>query len=212
MAPEFMSGSYQQYKNDTSAFTTWLGRAAAACGYKSQAKKVPEDVPAPDPKPDVLEETPSTRSAAPVSSQRLKGKARKQVKQAQAQASRAGESKGHIPSENVRTVTHEVTTHDLLAQIDAVSQSKVGIRMSPPIKRLLQRAVDARQRCSLWYESTKPQYVDGGGHRHFITILQHALTTLASDEPDHTASTPAPRTSKLGKKTLSKNNASLELR
>jgi hypothetical protein len=34
MPPQFFS-----YKDDTSAFATWLGRAAETCGYKAKRKK-----------------------------------------------------------------------------------------------------------------------------------------------------------------------------
>lgn len=184
-----MSGSYQQYKNDTSAFTTWLGRAAAACGYKSQAKKVPEDVPPPVPDVEDVKDSPSASPTTPANPQRLKGKARKQAKQAQAQAqaqaAKAAASKDSVSAASIRTVTYEVTTQDLLAQIEAVSTSQIGIHMPPAIKQLLNRAIEARQRCSQWYESTKRSF-DEGGHRYFIKVLKDALTKLAA--PDTTTS------------------------
>ncbi|KAI1371236.1 hypothetical protein F4677DRAFT_450655 [Hypoxylon crocopeplum] len=39
MLPKFLSSTYKQYEDDTSAFVTWLGRAAEDCGYNPNARK-----------------------------------------------------------------------------------------------------------------------------------------------------------------------------
>ena len=43
MLPDFLSGSYQRYKQDTALFTTWLAKAAASVGYKPEALRRQQD-------------------------------------------------------------------------------------------------------------------------------------------------------------------------
>lgn len=179
MTSEFFSSSYKQYKNDTSAFTTWLGRAAELCGYKQPAKpkKLSESAPKPPPSAPTAPPAPKTASApAP----RLKGKARAAAKKAQAhvEPERTTQSDEHVPT----VKEYAVTTQELLEQIDTVSKSKSKVSMPSGIKKVLERAIDARRRCSDWYESAKHDaaILDNGGHRHFISLLQDAFTKLST--------------------------------
>ena len=68
----------------------------------------------------------------------------------------------------------------LLEQIEAVANSRGFTSMPSGICTILQRAVSARTRCAEWYEAAKknPFMADNGGHRHFIGILQSALSKL----------------------------------
>ncbi|KAF4537409.1 uncharacterized protein LTHEOB_1600 [Lasiodiplodia theobromae] len=86
--PEFLSGSYRRYKEDTTAFTTWLSQAAAAVGWKVPKKPLQDAEPA---KPGGSS-APSTNTAQ-AQSGRLKGKARKAAKAAaqQSTATSSGE-------------------------------------------------------------------------------------------------------------------------
>ncbi|KAI0886628.1 uncharacterized protein GGS22DRAFT_199028 [Annulohypoxylon maeteangense] len=97
-------------------------------------------------------------------------------------------------SRDATSVKYSVSTKELGAQIDAISRSSVKIPMPDTIKIYLTLAIEARQRCSDWYESTSPQYVaeayDQDGHRFFIKVLQDALTRLGGGDTRDTADKP----------------------
>ncbi len=63
MLPSFLESTYKKYKNDTSIFVKWLCEAGSKCGYAISIVKTAKQEPA---------------AKAP----RLKGKARKEAKQA----------------------------------------------------------------------------------------------------------------------------------
>lgn len=202
MLPELFSSSYKQYKNDTSVFITWLGQAAEACGYKPQPKtKISETAfEKPEPVPPKIAPKPT---ASVIVAPRLKGKARKAAKQAPGQttAKPLGLDPEHDHVPNVKE--YAVTTLDLQEQLDVISQSKSKISMPSGIKKLLQRAIDARKRCSEWYESgseSETAVDDNGGHRHFIGVLQDALSKLSSLEPSTSEQKPDARPTKSGSK------------
>ena len=46
MLPEILAGSYARYKEDTNVFTTWLPKAAVACGYKPARREQYKQKPA----------------------------------------------------------------------------------------------------------------------------------------------------------------------
>jgi succinate dehydrogenase/fumarate reductase flavoprotein subunit len=182
------SSSYRQYKEDTNAFTTWLGRAAAACGYKSgNKKKLSESGPAQASSASGASRPASTASAAPVSAGRMKGKARKAAQKAEAEAKRAQAQAEELRAideafEKVKTATvikYATSTEELLAQIETVHQSK-KTRMPAAVSKVLERAIKARERCAAWYEKAKGDDEDDG-HRHFINLLREALATLGSN-------------------------------
>jgi hypothetical protein len=67
MLPTHLVGIYSQYKQDTDSVASWLASTAKACGYPA----------------DLLTSTPAPSAGAPVAkSARLKGKQRKQARQA----------------------------------------------------------------------------------------------------------------------------------
>jgi hypothetical protein len=63
MLPGFLESTYKKYKNDTSIFVKWLCEAGFKCGYATSIVQTAKEEPA---------------AKAP----RLKGKARKEAKQA----------------------------------------------------------------------------------------------------------------------------------
>ena len=178
MLPQFLSGSYQRYKEDTTVFTTWLSRAAMTCGYKSPNLTQQELAP-----PKVLLDSSNGKTA----SARLKGKARKEAKAA-----------GQIPKvpannsepSRIPTVKYAVTANDLLRQAEVVAASaKPRIQMSSGILRVVERAIDARQRCAAWFQKTgvEQDAASTERHLHFIHVLQSALGIL---KPCYATSTP----------------------
>ncbi|KAI1413630.1 hypothetical protein F5Y13DRAFT_198447 [Hypoxylon sp. FL1857] len=181
MLPEFLSGSYKQYKDDTSVFVTWLGRVAEACGYRAKVS--------------------SPSAETPALSQRLKGKARKEAKQALL-------ASGTISLDSITTVKHAVSTRELVTQVNTIFSSKAKVHMPKSIKFHLKRAIDARQRCTKWYENAenKAGVHDEGGHRFFIRVLKEALVKLGGpEESDGEAPKPAV------KKSLPKNKKILQI-
>lgn len=171
MSPGFTLSTYKQYKNDTSAFTTWLGQAAEACGrHPNSATKLC----APN-----FQSTPQVGTNAP--KPRLKGKARKAAKQAKANGAPGDTFNGANRNTTPKIKEYAITTQELSEQIEAVSQSESKVTMPSRIRKMLQRAIDARRRCAEWYESANAAVasLDKGGHHFFIDVLQDALLKLA---------------------------------
>lgn len=194
MLADLFSSSYKQYKNDTSAFTTWLGQAAEACGYKPQRQtKLSETI---------NDELASKTFSAPpkvadnsVSVPRLKGKARKVAKQAlrSEQANSAPATNPNtisIDTDHVHTVKkYAVSTQEPQEQIEILSQSKASISMPATIQKLLKRDIDAWRKCSEWCELAsrgKPEdelsILSREGHRHLICVLEGALSKVGVQE------------------------------
>ena len=164
MLPEVLAGSYSRYKEDTTVFTTWLSKAAMACGYQA-------------PKVMCQNKTATKIKENQGSAGRLKGKARKEAKDA------AGASKGSPTDvEPPSSVTkYEITTQELLKQADAIAASKkAGFEIPQNIVRVVQRAIDARKRCAAWFQKTGVHHEDGSTarHLHFIGVLEKALNAL----------------------------------
>ncbi|KAI1144327.1 hypothetical protein F5Y05DRAFT_418364 [Hypoxylon sp. FL0543] len=171
MLPDFLVSSYRQYKDDTAVFMTWLRAAAEACGYKNKAKEVSATASS---------EASGSGVKTPASSQRIKGKARKTAKRIPPMGS--GNS-----LDNIAAVKHAVSMRELVAQVNTICSSKARINMPKSIKGCLKQAIDARQRCSDWYENTehKKSVYDEGGHRFFIKVLQDAFAKLDVLEERH---------------------------
>lgn len=166
MLPEGLVGSYNRYKEDTTVFTTWLSKAAIACGYQA-------------PKTICRDENDSRKQDNQGPSSRLKGKARKEAKAATA-ASKVPTT-GAEPSPAV--TKYQVTSQELLMQADTIAASKdAGFEIPQSVVRVVQRAINARKRCAAWFQNTHVH--DEGGstarHLHFIEILEKALNALHS--------------------------------
>lgn len=171
MLPQFLSGSYQRYKDDTTVFTTWLSRTAMTCGYKSPSLTQPASAP-----PKV----PSDSSNGNTASACLKGKARKEAKAA-GQTPKASSNNAESPQ--IPTVKYAVTAKDLLRQAELVAASaKPRIQMPTSVQRVVERAIDARQRCASWFQRTGVQKdaASTERHLHFIDVLQSALGILTT--------------------------------
>lgn len=95
----------------------------------------------------------------------MKGKARKQAHE---------ESKLHDETPSITKYT--ITTKDLIEQAQVVA-GRVEIPGS--LERVLERAIQARQRCAEWFQTSKVdnQY-SNEGHQHFIAILEQTLDII----------------------------------
>ncbi|KAA6408554.1 MAG: hypothetical protein FRX48_07636 [Lasallia pustulata] len=169
MLPHFLAGSYQRYKEDTTVFTTWLSKTAMTCGYKPGDLTQQESVP-----PKVLSDSSNGRTT----SARLKGRARKEAKAA-GQTPKAPVSNSESPRTPI--AKYAVTAKDLLRQAEVVAASvKPRVQMPFGVLRVVERAVDARQRCSAWFQKTgvMQDAASTERHLHFIDVLQSALGIL----------------------------------
>jgi hypothetical protein len=180
MIPGSLVGSYQRYKHDTNVFTTWLSKAAAACGYKSPraAAASPSSPPKPVLAPKPLTET--SNASKLTLAEKLRAQAEKKAKKREEK--KKGTSVDLAPEPvPIPTLKHTVKTQELLRQAEAVSESP-KTKIPDAIMLVLERAIQARKRCTTWFERTG---IDNGqstdGHRHFIEILEQALKILKPD-------------------------------
>ena len=167
MLPQILAGHYQRYKEDTTDFTTWLSKAAIACGYQtpwalSQYRTDPE------------------KQENQGSATKLKGRARKEAREA-AKASKETASNSSNIEPPPSVTKYEITTSELLKQADAIAASqKAGIEIPESIVRVVQRAINARRRCAAWFPQTGVHDEDGSTarHVHFVGVLEKALSVL----------------------------------
>ena len=178
MLPETLFGTYQRYKQDTTQFTTWLSKAAIACGFNPAKFTKLTDASA----------QPSIKSKAQPDSKapKLKGRARKlardalaqEVKaRAEAEAKKSREDKADKP-----TIRYAVTSKELLAQAKQVASSRdPTITVPQTVLFVLKRAIQARKKCIAWFEK-------GGGedqactdnHAKFVIVLEEVVSILMS--------------------------------
>lgn len=165
MNSELLYSSYRRYKEDTNTFTTWLSKAAQACGFKLAGKKS-EKVHSPEPSSDPIPVAP-----------RLKGKARKEAK-AQALASANNQSGLNEERKPVQVSKYEMTTSNLIEQAEAVANSG-KVNMSVNVLRIARRAINARKRCTNWFKKTESKdEASTQAHAHFTATLEQALNIL----------------------------------
>jgi len=171
--------TYKQYKEDTLAFTTWLSQVAKSCGWKPLSK--PQTSTATTDSPAAAEKGP-----------RLKGKERKLAREA---AKSAPPKPDAVPPR--ATVKYEITTKELLDQVEIVAQAKKHKARCPEgVQKVLERAIDLRKRCAAWFRETdfRQKYAESNkGHQHFIDVLEKAAWILGeTTRRDTTDSPPEP--------------------
>ncbi|ROV86761.1 hypothetical protein VMCG_10893 [Cytospora schulzeri] len=142
--------TYKQYKADTEAIAGWLAETSTKCGGST-----------------------STVPAAPPTSTRLKGKARKQAKEA---AKAGAASKPHLqePPKYTIRVSDFTTMAKTIAEF-----GKPKIKVPRALFNLFDRAIGAREKFNEWFERTSH---DASGsnqrHRHFVGILRSTYEIL----------------------------------
>ncbi|MCJ1324177.1 hypothetical protein MMC10_000839 [Thelotrema lepadinum] len=182
MLPESLFGTYQRYKEDTTYFTTWLSRAAIACGSDPINFSKPTDSST---KPSIQNEA-QVESKAP----ELKGRARKLAREAKAKEAKAqaegakAKAKQSLKEKkaNKPTVRYAVSSKELLEQAKQVASSKKPkINISNTVFCILRRAIEARKKCNTWFEK------DGGkatlsnqSHSNFTDVLEEVFAILTS--------------------------------
>jgi hypothetical protein len=165
--------SYLAYKQDTSAFLSWLGSASKVCGWKQPRRKKDDTTEVKTPVVPVVTLAPANKG------QRLKGKARKEAKEAAA----AGTTPEFSSSATTVLPKRTFTTAELIQQIELVSQAHAAlrpdVRMPVAVYKALQRAIGARERFARWYGRTRASSDDSmKSHDYFTSILSKAVILL----------------------------------
>lgn len=140
--------TYKQYKDDTDSIAGWLAKNALRCGYKIPTAAGPASQP------------PTTR---------LKGKARKEAREAvkaPAKASATGPK-------------YTIAVSDFVRMAKTIADFTPKVAIPKALDNLFSRAIEARKRCAQLYE----EHLHGGEesnkrHAHFTNVLNNAWETL----------------------------------
>lgn len=135
----------------------------------------------------------------PRSATKLKGRARKEAREAAKASKETSNSRDIEPPLSV--TKYEITTSELLRQADTIAASKkAGVEIPESIVRVVQRAVNARRRCAALVQKTGVHDEDGSTacHVHFFEALERALSVLLP----LTRANPSPLKPKEGTSTL----------
>lgn len=169
MLPEFLAGSYQRYKADTNAFTTWLYEAAIASGYRLPNSKVAQKENNPPLTASVSPPAPALTYAEKLRAKQRVKEAKKKEKKQPAVESQSGDAPA---------VKHVVAASEILEQAKIVSKNP-KIQVPDAILHIVSRAVRARQRCTDWFKNTNAENGHSNeGHLHFIGVLHEAIKVL----------------------------------
>lgn len=160
--PDFLFDSHKRYKADTNRIAAWLAETAQKHGH-------------------TLEAQPSTSSP---SGPRLKGKARKQAREAQKAATGAGTTSA--------VARYTITVKEFTDLALWIVNQKPPIKVPQIILWLIRSAITLRKRCAEWFQKkmTRENLADESAsnlkHSHFIDVLEHVLHIL---EPNSTPET-----------------------
>ncbi|KAF2123213.1 hypothetical protein BDV96DRAFT_593651 [Lophiotrema nucula] len=149
----FLSSHYRQYKKDTEYIAGWLAENAQRAGYRLSNEQN-DDTKAP-------------------STQRLKGKARKEARNA-AKATADGPKQASSPKYLIKVgdfvpMAHTIYDHNPRPQVPAV------------LGRLFERAIATRQKANQWFAQASHNEEDdesGKQHEYFVNVLTEAYEIL----------------------------------
>ncbi|KAE9369320.1 hypothetical protein N431DRAFT_413162 [Stipitochalara longipes BDJ] len=155
MLPSFLESTYKKYKNDTSVLLKWLCYNGSKCGYQLSEPSKSKD----------------KTTKAP----RLKGKARKQAKEAS--------SDGSTTSKTDQSEHRTVSSKDLVPLANSIACSTDPLITVPSyIMRAALRAISARKRCNVYFRS-KTDGDDSAeeknqSHSYFISLIEEVVMAL----------------------------------
>lgn len=176
MLPNFLQSSLKIYKEDTNAVATWLAEKAKQCGYP----------------PDLLDHNEATVSKSLQASKRLKGKARKQAKDAASGQSKKPEnleSNSNLPAR----ASYVIKVKDFTTLADHIAGfNKPVVKVPKSLAHTLDRAINLRKQHSAW--SREQDVLDGAnqysnqadadvGHSYFLSILERTREILRPRMP-----------------------------
>jgi hypothetical protein len=152
--PSFLYDSHKRYKEDSNHVATWLARTAQKYGYP-------------------LKDQPSTSPLSHPPSRRLKGKARKQAREAQSAAEGSGTTDVAI--------RHTITVKEFTDLARWIANVKPPVKVPALILYLIRSAIELRKRCAEWFQNNganEELEVDNLTHSHFIGVLEEVLHIL----------------------------------
>ena len=173
MLPTFLQSSYKTYKEDTNVIATWLAHAAKKCGYSADLL-------------DHVNHIEPPRNVQPAG--RLKGKARKQAKQASKSAAFTSETPSgqatqpEAPQPEVPIYTIKIKEFITLAEY-IVSTTKPLLRVPASVVKALDRAIVLRKEHGAEAEASD---APDEGHAHFMGVLEKTRDVLRSRSPTET--------------------------
>lgn len=149
MLPDFLVGTYRQYKQDTKTVAVWLASTARSYGYIFDATSANQD-----------DQVVKKKTKA-------KAKSKTKTKKQQRDAARripAHQRKVVIPVSDFVPLAAYVTEH-----------IKLPNRVPPSILAVIGRVIEARTDCGSWFKNDVPGKV---GHEYFVGILQQVHKIL----------------------------------
>lgn len=150
--------TYKQYKEDTESIAGWLAQNAVRCGYRVT---------------DVL----------PPTATRLKGKARKQARDAVKAKAKANSGQ---PAKDKPQYTINVSDFTLMA--GAIASFKPAVTIPTALDNLFSRAIGARQLFSDWYgQHAQDEHESNQRHSHFTNVLSNTWEILRPFEQARTS-------------------------
>lgn len=173
MLSEFLKSSLKTYKDDTDSIATWLAVTAKQCGYSS----------------DLLDRSDTSSSSKPKSqsSTRLKGRARKQARDAATGQGTQSETSQPASAANPPprpTYTIKVTDFTTLAEYIAAFTKPV-IKVPTSLVNALNRAIKLR---GLHHEVSRERKASKAdeAHSYFLAILERTREILKPRMPSDT--------------------------
>jgi hypothetical protein len=146
--PDFLFDTHKRYKADTNRVAAWLAETAQKCGLNLD-----------------------TQPSASRPSGRLKGKARKEARNARTPT----------PTAYLR---HIITVKGFTDMAQLIAEQKPKIPVPDSILGLLRSAISLRRRCSNWFQKKATQEEQlresTQKHSHFIGVLEDVLHILES--------------------------------
>ncbi|KAF2166722.1 hypothetical protein M409DRAFT_22778 [Zasmidium cellare ATCC 36951] len=160
MLPKSLYSSYEQYKTDSDYVANWLATTARTCGY-------------------VDHEAPSTATAK--TSTRLKGKARKQAREA---------TSTPTATSSTQQRKHCVKIKDFARLAKVIADStEPRVKVPKAFTYRLRRAINQRKFLRTWYsaqgQATRSADIHDG-HEHFIGVLEQVAKLLRPNEAPST--------------------------
>ncbi|KAL9003821.1 MAG: hypothetical protein Q9188_003322 [Gyalolechia gomerana] len=177
MLPDFLQSNFKRYKQDTDTVATWLAVKARQHGYPV----------------DQLSGTDSAKPSA--TSKRLKGKARKQAKEAASQPGRA-------PAADVFSAKSRYTIKikDFVALAEFIAGYTNPIVQVPvELVKALNRAIDLRAQHNDWSRQTKAEedqearVAADATHSYFLGVLDRVREVLKPRMPAETGNESLPQ-------------------
>lgn len=152
MLPEFLVGTYRQYKQDMKTIAVWLASTARSYGYDSETLPVEQDVE------DVKKKA------------RANSKAKAKTKKQQRDAAR------RLPGYRRKLV---ITIPEFVPLAKYISEHiKAPSRVPSSVLAIIKGSIEARRDCGSWYKNDDATGGDDG-HDFFVGVLMEVHESLA---------------------------------